>query len=59
MGAVPHLGLCVVGGIGIQIIVAVCFFYTITKWSHKNDGQTAPTLLANISQMELNETNSV
>ena len=29
------------------------FFYTITKWSHKKNGLTASTLLANISQMEL------
>ena len=35
------------------------FSYTITKWSYKKNGLTAPTLLANISKMELNKTNSV
>jgi hypothetical protein len=31
------------------------FFYTITKWSYKKNGLTAPTLLANISKIELNK----
>ena len=56
LGAVPQFGFISSGG---HLIIVVCFFYTITKWSYKKNGPTAPTLLVNISQMELSKTNSV
>ena len=58
MGAVPQFGLMGNGGYWYPPN-SLMFFYTITKWSHKKNGLTAPTILANISQMEQNKTNSV
>ena len=59
LGAVPQFGFISSGGDWYPPNNSRMFFYTITKWSYKKNGLTAPTLLANVSQMELNKTNSV
>ena len=58
MGAVPQFGFMGNGGYWYPPN-SLMFFYTITKWSYKKNGLTAPTLLANIPEMELSKTNSV
>ena len=59
LGALPQFGFMGSGGYWYPPNNSRMFFYTITKWSYKKNGLTAPTLLANISQMELSKTNSV
>ena len=51
MGAVPQFGFMGSGGYWYPPNNSCMFFYTITKWSHKKNGLTAETLLANISQI--------
>ena len=58
MGAVPQFGFMGRGGHWYPPDNSLMFFCKITKCSCKKNGLTVPTLLANISQMELNKTNS-
>ena len=56
MGAVPQFGFISSGGYWYPPNNSQMFLYTITKWSFKKNGLTAPTLLANIFEMELSKT---
>jgi hypothetical protein len=52
LGAVPQFGFMGSGGYWYPPNDSLMFFYTITKWSYNKNGVTAPTSLADISQME-------